>query len=103
MWKLSTIAKDVRRAVHPGEVLSEELGELGVSPSELARQIQVPPNRITQIVRGQRSITGDTAVRLAHWFDMSAEFWINLQSQYDLALARQKIGNGLTSLQRKSA
>lgn len=91
------------RAVHPGEVLSEELEELGISPSALARQIHVPANRITQILRGQRAVTGDTAVRLAHWFDMSAEFWINLQAQYDLTLARQKIGSGLDALERKSA
>lgn len=91
------------RAVHPGEVLSEELDELGISPSELARQLQVPANRITQIVRGQRTVTGDTALRLGHWFDTSAEFWLNLQSQYDLAVARQKIGNDLQALQRKSA
>jgi addiction module HigA family antidote len=91
------------RAVHPGEILSEELGELGVSPSELARQLQVPANRITQIVRGQRMVTGDTALRLGHWFDTSAEFWLNLQLQYDLAVARQKIGNDLQSLRRRSA
>lgn len=92
------------RPVHPGEVLGEELEELGLSPSELARQINVPPNRIGQILHGQRSITGDTAVRLAHWFEMSAEFWINLQAQYDVAVARQKIQRELDALPtRKSA
>lgn len=87
-----------RRPVHPGEVLSEELKELGVNPSELARQIAVPPNRVTQIVRGQRSVSGDTALRLAHWFDMSPEFWINLQAQYDIAVARQRAGGEIAKL-----
>jgi addiction module HigA family antidote len=93
----------VIRPVHPGEVLAEELDELGVSPSELARQLMVPANRITQIVRGQRAVTGDTALRLGKWFDTSPEFWLNLQSQYELVLARQKIGNDLRSFERKSA
>lgn len=91
------------RPVHPGEILGEELSALGVSPSDLARQINVPANRITQILHGQRAVTGDTAVRLSHWFEMSAEFWMNLQTQYDLALARGKIGNDLDGLPRKSA
>ena len=89
------------RPVHPGEVLGEELSEINVSPAELARQIDVPANRISQILRGQRAVTGDTAVRLAHWFDMSADFWINLQAQYDVALARQKLGDGLKDLPRR--
>ncbi|HWG05057.1 MAG TPA: HigA family addiction module antitoxin, partial [Beijerinckiaceae bacterium] len=57
-----------RPAIHPGEILAEELAELGISPTELSRQIAVPPNRVTQIIKGQRSITGDTALRLGHWF-----------------------------------
>ena len=93
-----------RRPVHPGEVLSEELRELGVTPSELARQIAVPANRITQIVRSQRSVSGDTALRLAHWFDMSPEFWINLQAQFEIAVARQRSGGEIAKLpQRKIA
>ncbi len=91
------------RAVHPGEVLAEELEELGMSAAELARQLDVPTNRVSQILRGQRSVTGDTAVRLGHWFNMSPEFWINLQSHYDLALARDRLGDNLVSLPRKSA
>jgi antitoxin HigA-1 len=92
------------RPVHPGEVMREELAELSVTPSELARQINVPANRISQILHGQRSVTGDTALRLAHWFDMSAEFWINLQAQYDVAIARQKVERELKGLPtRKSA
>ena len=67
-------------AIHPGEQLAEELQELGMSASELARNLQVPPNRITAILNGQRSITGDTALRLAHFFGTSAQFWLNSQA-----------------------
>jgi antitoxin HigA-1 len=68
-----------RTAIHPGEHLAEELAELKMSAAELARQIDVPVNRITEIMNGQRSITADTAIRLGHWFGTSAEFWLNLQ------------------------
>jgi antitoxin HigA-1 len=91
------------RPVHPGEVLAEELSELRVSAAELARQIAVPPNRISQILHARRAVTGDTAVRLGHWFDMSADFWINLQAQYDLGMARQKLGDSLASLSRRKS
>jgi addiction module HigA family antidote len=92
------------RPVHPGEVLAEELEAIGVTPSELARQLDVPANRITQILHGQRAVTGDTALRLGHWFEMSPEFWLNLQSQYEVAIARQKLGRELDALPRlKSA
>src|SRR6202030_1326433 len=77
-------------AIHPGEHLAEELKELGMSAAELARKLDGPTNRITGIVNGQRSITGDTALRLPHFFGTSAEFWLNLQSLYDLRLAQQK-------------
>ncbi len=87
-----------RPAIHPGEILADELAELGVSRSELARQIDVPPNRITQIVKGQRSITGDTALRLGHWFGTSAQFWLNLQSAYDIRLADQAAGAAIAAL-----
>ncbi len=63
-----------RPAIHPGEILADELLELGVSPTELARQVKVPANRITQIVKGKRGITGDTALRLGHWFGTSPLF-----------------------------
>jgi addiction module HigA family antidote len=72
--------KTMRPAIHPGEILAEELEEISVTPTELARQLRVPANRITQIVQGKRSITGDTALRLGHWFGMSAQFWLNLQA-----------------------
>ena len=78
-----------RPAIHPGEVLADELAEIAVTPTELARQIKVPANRITQIIQGKRSITGDTALRLGHWFGTSAQFWLNLQSAYDIRVAVQ--------------
>jgi antitoxin HigA-1 len=82
----------MRPAIHPGEILADELAELNVTATELARQVNVPPNRITQIIKGQRNITGDTALRLGHWFGMSAQFWLNLQSAYEIRLAEQLVG-----------
>ena len=82
-----------RPAIHPGEILAEELAEIAVTPSSLARQLRVPANRITQILQGKRAITGDTALRLGHWFSTSPEFWLNLQKLYELRLARQEIGD----------
>ena len=87
-------------AIHPGEHLAEELKTLGMSASELARKIDVPTNRITQILNGDRSITGDTALRLAHFFGTSPEFWLNLQSLYELRLAQQKSGKAIKGLSR---
>ena len=77
-------------AIHPGEHLAEELKELGMSASTLARQLSVPTNRITEILNGRRAITGDTALRLAHFFGTSAEFWLNLQKIYELRLAEER-------------
>jgi len=77
-------------AIHPGEHLAEELDELGMSAAELARQLKVPTNRITEILNGQRAITGDTALRLGHFFGTSPEFWLNLQSLYELRLAERE-------------
>ena len=85
-------------AIHPGEHLAEELQALNMSAAELARQLDVPTNRITAIINGQRSITGDTALRLAHFFSTSAEFWLNLQTLYDLRIAEQKAGRAIKSL-----
>lgn len=87
-------------AIHPGEHLAEELEALGMSAAELARKIGVPTNRVTQILHGTRSITGDTALRLAHFFGTSAEFWLNLQSLYDLRLALKKAGRSIQALPR---
>ena len=87
-------------AIHPGEHLAEELRELKMSAAELARKINVPTNRITQILNGTRAITGDTALRLAHFLGTSAEFWLNLQSLYELRLAQKKAGKSIQSLPR---
>ena len=76
-------------AIHPGEHLAEELKALGMSAAELARKLEVPTNRITGILNGQRAVTGDTALRLAHFFGTSAEFWLNLQSLYELRVAQK--------------
>jgi antitoxin HigA-1 len=85
-------------AIHPGEHLAEELKALDMSAAGLARQLDVPTNRITQILNGTRAITGDTALRLAHFFGTSAEFWLNLQSLYDLRLAKGKAGKSIKAL-----
>lgn len=89
-----------RTAIHPGEHLAEQLEELDMSAAELARQINVPTNRITHILNGDRAITGDTALRLGHFFNTSAEFWLNLQKIYELRLAEQDAGNEIKTLPR---
>src|ERR1051326_3116741 len=89
-----------RTAIHPGEHLAEELQELAISAAELSRQIDVPVNRITGIINGQRGVTADTALRLGHWFSTSPEFWLNLHSLYELRLARAEIGNRVEKLPR---
>ena len=89
-----------RTPIHPGEHLAEELKELGISAAGLARQIDVPVNRVTGIINGQRSVTADTALRLGHWFGTSPEFWLNLQTLYELRLARQEIGERVKKLPR---
>src|SRR3984893_16990995 len=87
-------------AIHPGEHLAVELKALGMSAAELARKLEVPTNRITGILNGQRAITGDTALRLAHFFGTSAEFWLNLQSLYELRVAQKKVGKSIKALPR---
>jgi addiction module HigA family antidote len=89
-----------RIAIHPGEHLAEQLGELGLSAAELGRQLGVPTNRITAIINGQRAVTGDSALRLGHYFGVSPEFWLNLQANYDLRVAEAKIGKQLKSMPR---
>jgi len=85
-------------AIHPGEHLAEELEALDMSAAALARQLKVPTNRITGILNGRRAITGDTALRLAHFFGTSPEFWLNLQSLYELRLAQNKAGKAIQAL-----
>jgi addiction module HigA family antidote len=87
-----------RTAIHPGEHLAEQLEALGLSAAELARQLKVPTNRITQILRGQRAVTGDTALRLGHFFGTSPEFWLNLQKIYELHQAAKQLGETLKDL-----
>jgi addiction module HigA family antidote len=87
-----------KRVVHPGEILKDELEELGVTPTAFARQIDVPPNRVSQIIAGKRSITGDTALRFGHWFGVEPQFWMNLQTQFDLVAAEQKVGETVRGL-----
>jgi addiction module HigA family antidote len=87
-------------AIHPGEHLAEELGALQMSAAELARKLRVPTNRVTQILNGTRSITGDTALRLGHFFGTSAQFWLNLQSLYELRRAQEKSGKSISALPR---
>lgn len=91
------------RTVHPGHVLKDELEELGVTPTEFARQIEVPPNRISQIIGGKRSISGDTALRFGHWFGTDPQFWLNLQSQFDLARADKETGETIRHLPTREA
>ena len=90
-----------RPAIHPGEILADELNELQITPTELSRQISVPPNRISQIIQGKRAITGDTALRLGHWFQTSPQFWLDLQSAYDLRIANDEIGREVAALPTK--
>ncbi len=90
----SRMMKSVR-AEHVGKHLAEELKELQFSASQLARQIKVPTNRITQVLNGKPAITGDTALRLAHFFGTSAQFWLNLQNLYELRMLRREQENPL--------
>jgi addiction module HigA family antidote len=92
-----------RPAIHPGEILADELEELTITPTELARQLSVPANRITQIIQGKRAITGDTALRLGHWFGTSAQFWLNLQSAYDIKVAQSLAGEEIEKLPTRLA
>lgn len=80
------------RAVHPGIILKNELDEFSISPTEFARQLRVPPNRISQIIAGKRSVTSHTALRFGHWFGTDPPFWLNLQTQFDVANANKEFG-----------
>jgi addiction module HigA family antidote len=89
--------------VHPGQILAGKLAALGVLPTELARQLHVPANRITQIIKGKRGITGDSALRLAHWFGDAPEFWMGLQAQHELREAAREAGREIKTLPRHLA
>jgi antitoxin HigA-1 len=90
-----------RTPIHPGEILADELEEIGLSAAQLARTIEVPANRISQIIAGKRSVTADTALRLARYFGTSADFWMNLQKAYDLDLARQTMGKAIDRIPQR--
>ena len=90
-----------RTPIHPGEILADELDDLGLSSAELARLIDVPANRISQIVAGKRNITADTALRLGRYFGTSPDLWMNLQKTYELDLARAEMGPILERLEQR--
>ncbi|MBD2359817.1 HigA family addiction module antidote protein [Anabaena minutissima FACHB-250] len=81
-----------RSPIHPGEILADEITELSMTASDLARVLHVPKNRITEIINGRRGITADTALRLGQYFGTGGEFWLNLQKNYELKLAEQTVG-----------
>ena len=91
-----------RTPIHPGKILGDELEETGLSARRLADIICVPPNRLYQILGGKRNMTADTALRLGQYFGMSADFWMNLQSAYELDLARQQVGKAIQRIQKRS-
>src|SRR5256885_10691718 len=91
-----------RTPIHPGEHLAEELRELGITAAELSRQIDVPVNRITGIIHGQRGVTADTALRLANWFGTSPQFWMNLQQLYELRVDESEAGAKIAALPRRA-
>ena len=93
----------LKRAVHPGSILKDELAEMGVTQATFARQIDVPPNRVSQIIAGKRSVTGDTALRFGHWFGVDPQFWLNLQAQFDLSAAERKAGAAVRELPTAAA
>jgi len=91
-----------RTPIHPGEILADELEEIGMTAKKLADLIEVPPNRLYQVLAGKRNVTADTALRLGRYFGMAADFWMNLQSAYELDLARQQNGNAIRRISRRS-
>jgi antitoxin HigA-1 len=93
--------KQKQKPIHPGEILlGDYLKPLGMSQNALAKALGVPADRISEIVRGRRGITGDTAVRLAHYFDTTPELWISLQADYEIEIARDRLGAKLEKLPR---
>lgn len=90
--------KRIQSAIHPGKHLAEILAKHGLLAAEFARAIRVPTNRITRIINGQRSISADTALRIAHYFGTKPEAWMQLQARHDLAITQRKISRELRSL-----
>ena len=90
-----------RTPIHPGEILTDELQEIGLTSAELARILDVPANRISQIISGKRAITADTALRLARYFGTSPDLWMNLQKTYELDLARREVGNAIKQIPQR--
>jgi addiction module HigA family antidote len=90
-----------RTPIHPGKHLKEAIEETGISAAALARQLHIPTNRITSILNGQRAVSADTALRLGHWFSMSAEFWLNMQKLYELRLAERDSGAKIRKLPKR--
>jgi len=91
-----------RRPIHPGDILADELEEIHLTAKKLADVIEVPPNRLYQILAGKRNLTADTALRLSQYFGMSADFWMKLQSTYELDLARKEKGKEIQRIPRRS-
>lgn len=92
-----------RTPIHPGEILADELKEVGISAAQLARTLEVPANRISQIIAGKRAVSADTALRLARYFGTTADLWMNLQKTYELDVARQQIGKAIRHIPRRPA
>lgn len=90
-----------RTPIHPGEILADELKEIGISAAELARTLEVPANRISQIIAGKRAISADTALRLARYFGTTPDLWMNLQKTYELDLARQLLGKAIRHIPQR--
>ena len=90
-----------RTPIHPGEILADELEEIDLSAKKLADLLEVPPNRLYQILAGKRNITADTALRLSRYFGTSAHFWMNLQTAYELDLAQQDIGKQIQRIPKR--
>ena len=91
-----------RTPIHPGEILADELEETGLSAKRLAEVIEAPPNRLYQILAGKRSITADTALRLGRYFGTTPDFWMSLQTAYELDLARQRMGAAIERIPQRS-
>ena len=97
MRKNSVSPRNGMPPVHPGEILADELRELGLTANALAGHLAVPTNRVTAILNGQRGVTADTALRLARYFGMTPEFWLHLQTTYELRVAEIESGDQINA------